>query len=69
MVEDEEWGEATTRIDVAPFLDAKMAALAAYRSQFAFDPDIVPIGLLTELFGVEYFVRAKPPGMLESDLA
>ena len=60
--------DATTRIDVSPFIGAKMAALAAYRSQYAFDPDLVPVGLLTELFGVEYFVRAKPSGLLESDI-
>jgi LmbE family N-acetylglucosaminyl deacetylase len=67
-MDDEAWGEATTRIDISPFIGAKMSALAAYRSQFAFDPGLVPIGLLTELFGVEYFVRARPAGALESDL-
>jgi hypothetical protein len=68
MAEDEEWGDATTRLDVSPFIGAKMSALAAYRSQYAFDPDLVPTALLTELFGVEYFVRAKPTRSLESDI-
>lgn len=68
LTNGETWGEATTRLDVSAFIDAKMAALAAYRSQFAFDPDLVPSGLLTELFGVEYFVRARSIGALESDL-
>jgi LmbE family N-acetylglucosaminyl deacetylase len=69
MTDGETWGEATTRIDVSAFIDAKMAALAAYRSQFAFNPGLVPTGLLTELFGVEYFVRAKSSRALETDIA
>jgi len=69
MTEDENWGEATTRIDVSAVIGTKMSALAAYRSQFAFDPELVPSGLLTELFGVEYFVRARPIGSLECELS
>lgn len=65
---EEEWGEATTRLDVSPFIGAKMAALAAYRSQYAFDPELVPTGLLTELFGVEYFLRANSAPALETEI-
>ena len=45
-------GEATTRIDVGDVIDKKIAAIAAYRSQFAFDPSVVPRSLLQDLFGV-----------------
>lgn len=61
-------GDATTRIDVADVIDKKIAAIAAYRSQFAFEPNVVPPSLLLDLFGVEYFVRARPSRELASDI-
>jgi hypothetical protein len=64
----EEVGEATTRIDVAAVIDRKVAAIAAYRSQFAFRPELVPTSLLLDLFGVEYFIRARPPRALETEI-
>ena len=60
-LDQEELGEATTRIDVRPVIDRKIAAIAAYRSQFAFQPGLIPTSLLENLFGVEYFVRCIPP--------
>ncbi len=65
---DEELGEATTRIDVAAVIDRKIAAIAAYRSQFAFQPELIPTALLVDLFGVEYFVRARPPRALGTEI-
>jgi LmbE family N-acetylglucosaminyl deacetylase len=62
-------GEATTRIDVSVVIDRKIAAIAAYRSQFAFQPELIPTSLLLDLFGVEYFVRAHPPRVLETEIA
>lgn len=56
----EELGAATIRIDVSGVIEKKMAAIAAYRSQFAFAVDLIPTALLVDLFGVEYFVRARP---------
>jgi LmbE family N-acetylglucosaminyl deacetylase len=53
-------GEATTRIDAGDVIDKKIAAIAAYRSQYAFRPDLIPESLLRDIFGVEYFVRARP---------
>ncbi len=53
-------GAATTCIDVGPFVRRKLDAMAAHRSQFAFDPDMLPLGVMKELFGREYFVRAHP---------
>ena len=64
----EELGEATTRIDVSAVIDRKIAAIAAYRSQFAFQPELIPTALLLELFGVEYFERARPPRALETEI-
>jgi LmbE family N-acetylglucosaminyl deacetylase len=63
-----ELGEATTRIDVGAVIDRKIAAIAAYRSQYAFQPDLIPRPLLLDLFGVEYFVRARPPRVVETDI-
>lgn len=64
----EELGEATTRIDVSTVIDRKIAAIAAYRSQFAFQPELIPKPLLLDLFGVEYFIRARPPRVLETEI-
>jgi hypothetical protein len=36
----------------------KVGALAAYRSQFALEPDMFPLFLLREMFGCEYFVAS-----------
>lgn len=60
--------EATTRIDVRDHVDAKVAALAAYRSQFPIDPEMFPPALLAEMFGTEWFVRVLPPRTLETEL-
>jgi LmbE family N-acetylglucosaminyl deacetylase len=65
----EEVGQATTRIDVGAVIGRKIAAIAAYRSQFAFDPDVIPESLLRDLFGAEYFIRARPPRRLESEIS
>ena len=67
-VDMEELGEATTRIDVSAVIDRKIAAIAAYRSQFAFQPELIPASLLLDLFGVEYFIRARPPRALETEI-
>ena len=65
---EEDLGEATTRIDAGAVIDRKIAAIAAYRSQFAFQPEMIPTPLLLDLFGVEYFIRARPPRALESEI-
>lgn len=67
-VNDERLGEATARIDCGDVIDRKVAAIAAYRSQFVFDPDTIPRLLLSDLFGTEYFVRARPVVRLESEI-
>jgi len=59
----------TTRIDAGEFLQSKLHAIAAYRSQFAFRPDMLPEGIFRDLFGVEYYSRIVPPRSIENDLS
>jgi len=59
---------ATTEIDVSAHIAAKVAAIAAHRSQLPIQPDMLPIGMLNEMMGREYFVRVHPPMPLEHDL-
>jgi LmbE family N-acetylglucosaminyl deacetylase len=64
----EETGAATTRIDVSEHIGRKLQAMAAHRSQFLFDPDMLPLSILQELFGHEYFVRVYPRRDLAAEL-
>jgi N-acetyl-1-D-myo-inositol-2-amino-2-deoxy-alpha-D-glucopyranoside deacetylase len=52
----------TTRLDVRPFLPAKLAALRAYRSQIGPSHllSVLPDDLAEEFLGCEFFVRLKP---------
>lgn len=45
-----------TQMDVSRHVERKVAALAAHRTQFLTEPDMLPMSLWTQLFGVEYFV-------------
>ncbi|MDQ1708675.1 MAG: N-acetyl-D-myo-inositol-2-amino-2-deoxy-alpha-D-glucopyranoside deacetylase [Frankiaceae bacterium] len=66
----------TTRVDAAPFVDQKMAAMHAHRSQIADDSVFFayPPELVASSWGVEYFILARgalgPAGEdgFESDL-
>jgi hypothetical protein len=40
-------------------LHAKLQALAAYRSQFPIQPDMLPPSMFLDLFGVEYFLPVR----------
>lgn len=51
---------ATAVIDVRPVIDAKMAALAAHRTQYPIEPAMFPRWLLEEMMGDEWFVQAQP---------
>jgi hypothetical protein len=59
---------ATTCVDVSDYVDQKIAALAAHRSQYPIRPELFPPSLLRKMFGREYFVRVHPPVALEDDL-
>jgi LmbE family N-acetylglucosaminyl deacetylase len=45
-----------TCIDVAPYLQQKLEAIAAHRSQFPIQPNLLPPAILQGLMGHEYFV-------------
>ena len=64
----EEIGAATTRIDVSEQIVSKLQAMAAHRCQFVFDPDMLPLSIMQELFGQEYFVQVYPRRELAADL-
>jgi LmbE family N-acetylglucosaminyl deacetylase len=59
---------ATTRIDAGPYLQQKIAAIAAHRSQYAIEADMFPLPILQELMGREYFVRVYPAPEIETEL-
>jgi LmbE family N-acetylglucosaminyl deacetylase len=59
---------ATTVLDVRDHVGAKIAAIAAYRSQYPIDPEMFPPGMLADMFGLEYFVRIAPTQLPESGL-
>jgi hypothetical protein len=59
---------ATMSIDVGPYLPQKIAAMAAHRSQYAIEADLIPLPILQELMGREYFVRAYPVPEIETEL-
>jgi LmbE family N-acetylglucosaminyl deacetylase len=47
--------DADVVIDVSRVLDRKVAALAAHRSQYALEPELLPESMLERLLGTEYF--------------
>jgi LmbE family N-acetylglucosaminyl deacetylase len=65
---DERVDFAMARLDVTDHIDAKVAALCAYRSQFPLEPGMFPDFLLRELFGREYFIQVLPPRQAETEL-
>jgi hypothetical protein len=65
---DMDLGAVTTRIDAGAFLRAKLEALAAYRSQFPFEPDMLPESIFEDLFGTEYFTQVLPQRQIENEL-
>ena len=46
-------------IDVTATLAAKVAALAAHRSQYAMESDLFPASVLRRLLGTEHFAVAE----------
>lgn len=57
-----------TCVDVSAFLDQKMRAVAAHRSQYPIDPDAFPPRTLREMFGMEYFLQVLPERELRTSL-
>ena len=57
-----------TCIDVSEFVNHKIRAAAAHRSQYPIDPSLFPQHVLREMFGVEYFIRVLPERALHEAL-
>ena len=53
--------QAPTVIDVSAHMQQKVAAIAAHASQFPLKQDMLPLSILQELMGREFFVRVLPP--------
>jgi hypothetical protein len=60
--------EVTTAIDVSAYIERKIAAIAAHRTQYPIDPAILRLAMLQEMMGREYFVRVAPARELETEL-
>ena len=54
--------------DVTGFVDQKIRAVAAHRSQYPIDPAMFPDSILREMFGVEYFIQVLPERELDASL-
>jgi len=57
-----------TAIDVSDFVEHKIRATAAHRTQYPIDPTLFPRDILQEMFGVEYFIRVLPEPELRTSL-
>lgn len=57
---------ALVPVDVSAYVPQKVAAVAAHRTQYPITPDMLPLPLLQELFGMEYFVRVQSSHVRES---
>jgi LmbE family N-acetylglucosaminyl deacetylase len=58
----------STRIDVSEFVNHKIRATAAHRSQYPIDPGMFPQSVLEEMFGAEYFIQVLPERALDASL-
>jgi len=58
----------TTRIDVTDYVEQKVSAMAAHRTQYPISPDMFPMSMLHEMLGQEYFVRVLPQREIETSL-
>jgi hypothetical protein len=60
--------QPTNAIDVSGYVDQKIRAIAAHRTQFPIQADLFPQAMLHEMLGREYFVRVLPPREVSADL-
>jgi hypothetical protein len=67
MVEEQTAG-ALVPVDVSAYVTQKIAAVAAHRTQYPIAPDTLPLPLLQELLGREYFVRMHPSDVRETSI-
>lgn len=57
-----------TRIDVSDYVEQKVSAMAAHRTQYPISPDMFPMSMLREMLGHEYFIRVLPQRKIETTL-
>jgi len=60
--------QPTAAIDVSAYVDQKIRAIAAHRTQFPIEPELFPMPMLQEMLGREYFVRVRPPRQVDTEL-
>jgi LmbE family N-acetylglucosaminyl deacetylase len=60
--------QPTNAIDVTGYVDQKVRAIAAHRTQFPIEAELFPQAMLTEMLGREYFVRIRPPHVVSAEL-
>ncbi len=53
---------------MSAYVERKIAAIAAHRTQCPLAPDMLPLAMLQEIMGREYFVRVAPARELETEL-
>jgi LmbE family N-acetylglucosaminyl deacetylase len=58
----------TAAIDVSAFIQHKVAAMAAHRTQYPISPNLIPASILIDLMGHEYFTQVIPPPQIAKDL-
>lgn len=58
----------TTCIDVSDYVEQKIAAMAAHRTQYPITPDMFPMSMLRDMLGREHFVHVLPPRETETTL-
>lgn len=58
----------STCIDVSDFVEHKIRAIAAHRSQYPINPAMFPASILREMFGAEYFIQVFPERELRTSL-
>lgn len=56
---------ASTIVDVSDYVDRKIAAIAAHRTQYPISTDVLPLAMLQEMMGREHFTRVTLPRRLE----
>jgi len=66
--DEEQVMEEITCMDISPYIQQKIEAVAAHRTQFPIQPDLLPLSILQELMGHEYFVPVSLVSEVKSKL-
>src|SRR5260221_1916432 len=66
--DEEQTRNMAIAIDAGPYLQQKLAAIAAHRSQYPIQPDMLPLAIFQQLLGQEYFVTVSLVAEVETDI-